>query len=213
MDLAPPTSGRMHVSSGLSLAPGVGRESAPLRTARMSQAVLLALLVLGLLLGGPGCAHSSLRPSEVASQARVRSGLDAYARHDYSVAELEFREALKLEPRTLEALIGLGATLSMLDKDEESERSFLAALAIAPSNGRAWRGLGVARFGLENRAGAIEAFEKAVSLEPQNAEARFGLGMAYVQQGERAKALDQARAIEPLDPELARQLKMILSPF
>lgn len=213
MDLAPPKPGQLMQRSATFPTPDAARGPALFQVGLFSRCGLPLLLALGLMLGGGGCAHSSLRPSEAAAQARLRSGLDAYARHDYSVAELEFREALKQEPKTVEAMIGLGATLSMLEKDEESEQSFLAALAISPTNARAWRGLGVARAGLGNHKGAIEAFEKAVSLEPQNPEARFGLGMAYVQTGDRARALDQARAIEPLNPELARQLKMILSPF
>lgn len=170
-------------------------------------------LTAGLLLAFSGCAHTSVSKSEAASQAHLRSGLDSYGRKEYAVAEAEFRQALKVQPKSTEALIGLGATLAMLENDEEAASSFQTAISLSPNNARAWRGLGVARTGMGDQKGAIEAFEKAVSLEPDNAEARFGLGMAYVQQGDRAKALDQARAMESLNPELARQLKMILSPF
>jgi Flp pilus assembly protein TadD/peroxiredoxin len=122
-------------------------------------------------------------------------------------AESFFRQALRDDPSSAEALYGLGSVYLQQQKAAEARASFEQALKLQPGYPatvpNAWNNLGIlaAREGHTNEA--VRNFQRALQMDPDHVIALQNLGNAYRQDKdwENAKSTLQ-RAIE-LSPENA----------
>jgi protein O-GlcNAc transferase len=92
----------------------------------------------------------------LASQGRLEQAAECY------------RQALRIEPRLVEAQSNLGAALKLLGRFDEAEAALHAALAARPDFVDAWLNLGGALEAQARPADALEAFLQAARLAPQN---------------------------------------------
>jgi serine/threonine-protein kinase len=115
----------------------------------------------------------------------------------YAEAEQQFRKALELNEKYVDALTGLGWVLQdqadVLDdnsKYQESIDALKQSLDVKEDQPYAHSALGWSYYGLSEYDDAVEAFERAVALKSDYADAYYGLGRALQGQGKP----DEARA-------------------
>jgi Flp pilus assembly protein TadD/peroxiredoxin len=143
-------------------------------------------------------------------------GFVFFERGYYEPAEAFFRQALRDDPKSAEALYGLGSAYLQLQKANEARECFHRALQLhasypgTPPN--AWNNLGI----LDAREGkfdlAIQNFQRALQIDPEHSIALQNLGNAYRQKKdlpEAKLALEHAIALNPDEPEANYSLGMV----
>jgi tetratricopeptide (TPR) repeat protein len=129
-----------------------------------------------------------------------------------------FRQALRDDPSSAEALYGLGSAYLNQEKTAEAKESFAGATKLHASYPdtlpNAWNNLGLlsAREGKTDEA--IEYFQKALELNPSLFVALENLGNAYRQQKSWDKARDtlqKALVVNSADPEANYGLGMVFA--
>jgi Flp pilus assembly protein TadD len=143
------------------------------------------------------------RPRDV--EALVRRGQALGALGQTSEADITFQTALRIEPRNIDALIGL-ARLHMMDDPGQSERLLSQAAILAPHNSGALNNLGVARDMLGRHADAQKAYRLAMAADPTSSAAQENLGLSLALSGDAAQSL---RLLAPLaaDPSATPRYK------
>lgn len=155
----------------------------------------------------PNCAKAYHLLGEV----YLRKGL-------YPEALENFRAALLLTPRDVEALVDLGACLKELKDDPSARRVLKGAIKFNRRYAPAYYQLGCIYLMTDNHTQAIEVFNKAVKYAPDDplyhfklAEALFALGKSSKEGIYMSKARAELKKAEQLniqaDPDLAAQVQ------
>ena len=118
-------------------------------------------------------------PSAVLSSIRQRAqrandrGLQLYKEKQYSAAEAQFTEALKLHPDYALAANNLGFVYYKQDKFKEAVRWFENTIRMDPSRAIAYLNLGDAQANLGEKAKAKQAYHIYVELSPNSASVGY----------------------------------------
>ncbi|NOK61875.1 MAG: hypothetical protein GFH27_549281n3 [Chloroflexi bacterium AL-W] len=119
-------------------------------------------------------------------------------KQSYVDAEASFRQALSLQPTSVDAMTGLGWVLheqgSLLGQPhlyEEAVQILQTSLETNTDQPYAHAALGWSNYHLRDFDGARDAFQQATQLLPGYADAYYGLGLTLEAQGE----IEQAKAI------------------
>lgn len=123
---------------------------------------------------------------------------------DAAKAADEYRKTLEIEPRLIDALLGLGIVLQGEGKYAEAASLYERAIQAAPNTAEPYLRLGELHRLAGNYAGARHLFWEAARLDPSNAEAQRGLGRVLSDQGDTENAKTCFRKIlarNPLDIE------------
>ena len=133
-------------------------------------------------------------------------------------AEASFRQALRVDPSSAEALYGIGSVYLNQNKNAASRETFERAVKL-PANypdtlPDAWNNLGV----IATREGrvddSVQCFRQALRLNPHHLLALDNLGNAYRLQkrwDEARKVLERALEVAPQDPEANYSLGMVFA--
>ncbi len=135
-----------------------------------------------------------------APEASYRLGKHALQAGRYAEAVAQFHEALKRQPRLVDAVHGLGLTYAAEGKTDQAEAQFQAVLRLAPDFAEAYTHLGkiYARTGrLEE---AITAYRRVVALEPSRAQGYHNLGTVLAAKGQPQEAMTQLQQALRHDP-------------
>ncbi len=139
-----------------------------------------------------------------------------YQRGYYDQAADFFQRALADDPRSAEALYGLGSVYLQEQKNEEAREAFRRVTQLQPSYPgtlpNAWNNLGLVAAREQRIAEAVACFEKALQLSPDHPIALVNLGNAYRQMknwDEALAILQKAVAVNPEDPEATYSLGMV----
>jgi len=106
------------------------------------------------------------RGGALARSGRLEEALEAH------------REAVRLEPSRVEALVALGDTALMLARIDEARAVFARAVELDPSAARAHHGLGRVLAGTGDLAAAADRHRTAFELDPTLGGAALGLARA-----------------------------------
>jgi Flp pilus assembly protein TadD len=109
-------------------------------------------------------------------------------------AAASFIQALKLEPTSVHAKIGLGR-VRLATNPAEAETLFQEVLEQEPRNANALNNLGIARDLLGRHAEAQEAYRRIPAINPDMSAAQVNLALSLAMSGDTAAAL---RIIEPI---------------
>jgi tetratricopeptide (TPR) repeat protein len=146
-----------------------------------------------------------------------QSALDSYRkaqasfqRDDYWGAVDAYRDALKSNPRYLEALQGLAESFFALGEYDEASKQVTAALKLGPLNATVNVLYGRILLGQMKEEEALAQFQSVLAREPKNQAAQFGLAEYQVMKGRLEQASAQFEALRRDDPTNLRALLSLL---
>ncbi len=102
----------------------------------------------------------------------------------YSDAVSGFERTLQLEPKNVEAYLGLGRTYNSLSRAAEAEASFRHAIDISPACWSCYNLLGAFLYGHARYREAAQAWLKLTELTPDNVWGYLNVGAAYLNLGQ-----------------------------
>jgi tetratricopeptide (TPR) repeat protein/predicted Ser/Thr protein kinase len=108
-------------------------------------------------------------------------------------AAAAFREALRAQPLSVEAQLGLALALNRLGRIEEAAREFRHAVETQPGWWSPYSHLGVFQLTTGDLAGALESFRTALGLSPDNTRVLENLGVTLQQLGRHSEAIAEYR--------------------
>jgi tetratricopeptide (TPR) repeat protein len=112
-------------------------------------------------------------------------------------AAAAFREALRTQPLSVEAQMGLAMALNRLGRKEDAAREFRRAVETQPGWWSTHSHLGVFQLTTGDLTGALESFRTALRLSPDNTRILDNLGITYQQLGRHEEAIvEYRRSIE-----------------
>lgn len=107
---------------------------------------------------------------------------------DYNQAVVGYSEAIRLEPKFVNAYVNRGVVYSILDNKEEAVSDFSTAINLNPQYPFSYVDRGFALLELKDYDRAFEDFNKAIQLDPRFSLSYYGRGNA----AQRKKQFDQA---------------------
>jgi tetratricopeptide (TPR) repeat protein len=126
---------------------------------------------------------------------QLQLGIFYTTRGDLPSAEAAYREAIRLNPQLIPALLNLADLLRQQNREDEARMVLMDALKIAPDHGAALHALGL----LETRSGdsekALAYLSRAAELESAGTRHRFVYAIALHDLGKPQQAIDQLLAL------------------
>lgn len=123
-----------------------------------------------------------------------------------SEAELCYREALRLDPRSAESANNLGNALSRLGRHDEAILNFLEALSMSPSNAAIYTNLAGTLLRLGRVQSAFDCYLEALRLEPESAGINHKIGLLLAREGRYEEAVTWYREAVRLRPDWVEAL-------
>jgi superkiller protein 3 len=166
------------------------------------------------------------RAAERNQKLRLSNTLAATAEKQLSEGNLagatvNFREALKANPKNADAMVGLSDALTATGINAAGETQndaavtyFEEAVKLDPKNESAFAKLGEIHDANGRNAQAIQSYEQALKIDPEFSSLYMPLGLAYAQEGKAAEAdnyLNKAKAAGFDSPEAQMARIVILS--
>ena len=111
----------------------------------------------------------------------MRSGNKLYNDSLFVKAEVDYRKALELNPKSTDAMYNLGNALLMQNKAKEAMEQFDAVTRIEKDKGklaRAYHNMGVILQSSKQNPQCIEAYKQALRNNPHDDETRYNLALA-----------------------------------
>ncbi len=107
----------------------------------------------------------------------------------------QYRAAVTLDPKYVDAYNGLGVCLTRLGRYREAEEHLLKAIELAPDRAHLRNNLAFCYISQRRWADAEAELRNALELKPNFARARINLAMSLAQQGKFDPALQEFRAV------------------
>ncbi len=130
--------------------------------------------------------------------ARVHNG-----KRQYNLALQEIQQALKLDPRDPDALLGKAAVYASMGREDEAENIYKKAAALRPQHWAGYYELGGYYYSQQRYADAAEAFERVLEITPDNAITHAALGAMLQLMGKTGEAEKHLRESLELQPSYA----------
>lgn len=124
--------------------------------------------------------------------------------HQFAQAELLFRQALRLEPTCVLALVGLADSLVGLHDHAQAEPYYLLALSLAPDVAQIYANYGVSLEQQGRPDEAVACYGQALERNPNDAPIWSNLGVALACLGREAQAEAAFRKAIELNPQYGR---------
>jgi Tfp pilus assembly protein PilF len=145
---------------------------------------------------------------------QVKDGIAAFERGDKNSARLFFQQALKTDPRNVDAHTYLGMIAADANDLNEAERHFAAAASLASSEPSTRNNYGAILMRLGRTAEARTEFEASLKLNPDQPSALTNLAQIYLDHGQpddlrMARSLLERAAKTTSDPQISHALVVI----
>ncbi len=137
-------------------------------------------------------------------------GLALQDQDDHDEAERCYRNALKLQPGMLEALVNLADLLSRRLRFGEAVPLYEQAVAQSPGVSALWLNLGLAQYRLGAQAKAQTVLKRAIELDPNDAKAPATMAASLLAEQRDAEALPWLREALSRQPEDFEAQSMLL---
>jgi tetratricopeptide (TPR) repeat protein len=119
----------------------------------------------------------------------------------YSDAEASFLEAVGLNKKNPNYLVGLGASLELQQKPEKAIQHFRKALKLNPAQDDAYFGIGSCLLAMKKLSESIHFFKKSLQYDPENPGAWLSIALAEFELGNLVSADEAFEKVYELDPE------------
>jgi tetratricopeptide (TPR) repeat protein len=143
----------------------------------------------------------------------VAAGYAAYDAGDLAAARRGYQQALRSEPRNIDALLGMAAVEVRAGQYAAADRYYQQVLRLDPPNPYANAGMLALRNQQVNPVAAESRVKSLMAREPDAEALQFTLGNQYAQQGrwnEAQQAYFKALAADPKNPDFAYNLAVSL---
>ncbi len=130
----------------------------------------------------------------------MATGGELARKGQYSLAEVEYRAALKLDPQSPDLYVSLTYVLIPQQKWADAESTARAGLKLDPNNDLAHNNLGVALGSKGDLDNAIAEFREAIRINPNYEVAHDNLGVALGIRGDVDGAIAEYREAVRLNP-------------
>lgn len=181
------------------------------QSVRRLPALLVTAATLGLL-APLGCAPgtqgrsgaapanaSATRSLDISPDQRVRAGQILRENGQLDAALNEFNRALGDNPRSVDAVLGIGSVEHAREQYEQARDTYRKAVGMDETRGDARYFLGLMQQVLGEIGEAIAEYQKSLELDPDNPDTHRDLATAYLQVGRPDLSLPHAeRAVELL---------------
>ncbi|MEO0514773.1 MAG: tetratricopeptide repeat protein [Planctomycetota bacterium] len=142
---------------------------------------------------------NSARPIDVSPEARIRAGQILKDSGQLDAALNEFNRALEDNPRSVDAVLGIGSVEHAREQYEKARDTYRRAVGMDETRGDARYFLGLMQQVLGEIGEAITEYQKSLELDPDNPDTHRDLATAYLQVGRPDLSLPHAeRAVELL---------------
>ena len=124
----------------------------------------------------------------------LRSGNKLYKDSTFVKAEVDYRKALELEPKSTDAMYNLGNALLMQQKAKEAMEQFEAASRVEKDKAKLaqiYHNMGVIFHSQKDYAKAVEAYKESLRNNPKDDETRYNLALAQKQLQDQQQNQDQ----------------------
>ena len=114
----------------------------------------------------------------------LRSGNKLYKDSTFVKAEVDYRKALELEPKSTDAIYNLGNSLLMQQKAKEAMEQYEAASRLEKDKmklAQIYHNMGVILQSSKQLPQCIEAYKEALRNNPKDNETRYNLALAQKQ--------------------------------
>ncbi|MCK6457862.1 MAG: tetratricopeptide repeat protein [Phycisphaerae bacterium] len=128
-------------------------------------------------------------PPPIHSSTRLSAGKMLESEGNLAGAIEQYREALKDDPRSIEAYTRLGIAYNRTQRFEDAMKMFLRAIEIAPEKAYLHNNLGFSYVLAARYRDAERAFRQALTLRPGYQRARMNLALVLAQTGRNDEAL------------------------
>ncbi|MFH1007663.1 MAG: tetratricopeptide repeat protein [Candidatus Latescibacterota bacterium] len=133
-----------------------------------------------------------------------QEGIRLFQKGEYAQAILEYRRAVKVDPKLAEAHEGLGETYLMTDQPSKAVENAQKAVAINPNSERGYLALGQALLRMNgNSDEGVSAFQEVLRINPKNASALIGLGMIFQSVPDLPKAIEHFQSAVQIEDNVA----------
>jgi tetratricopeptide (TPR) repeat protein len=119
--------------------------------------------------------------SQKAVRQELRKGNKEYKQEKYTEAEIAYRKALEVNPRSTDAAYNLGNTLYKQSKFPEAMQQYEAALSREKNKEMAaadFHNIGNIFMSGQDYSKSIEAYKKSLRINPNDDETRYNLALA-----------------------------------
>jgi tetratricopeptide (TPR) repeat protein len=151
---------------------------------------------IGILFLGAAALHAQQAPPSAEADEHLRNGVDAQQRGDVNTAINEYREALAIEPKLLEARANLGAALAAAGQFDAAIDEDNRALEQVPGNIALRKNLGLAYYKKGDMVHARTEFAAVNAARPSDIATAVLLGYADVKL---EKGQEAATLLTPLE--------------
>jgi len=127
----------------------------------------------------------------------------AISRNQLEEAAGYFRQALKLQPDSIDALNRLGVIQLTLAKPKEAAAAFSKMVELQPDNPEPYFNLGIALYDQGKLNEAVTIFRRVIELKPDYVAAHYNLGNFFMEQGKLDEAIESFNKAMELKPDYA----------
>lgn len=177
--------------------------------------VLAALGLAGLAMGVAGCAGEGPSSGNGNGARSTRASLEAVLAADEATqrakllmasgrlreALTEFEKAVELDPRAVDARIGIGDVYKQEGDLPRAERWYGQAAQVGPDVFEAQYAHGLVLQLMQRYAEAIRAYLRALQIDPRSFDANMNVALAFVQVGQPEQGLPYAVRAVRLSPQ------------
>ena len=125
--------------------------------------------------------------AQKAERDYIRKGNRLFADSTFVDAEVNYRKALDVNPKSTVSMYNLANTLLAQNKVEEAMQQYVAASKLEKDKGnlaQIYHNMGVIFHGQKDLQKAIEAYKESLRNNPHDDETRYNLALAQKQQNE-----------------------------
>ena len=139
----------------------------------------------------------SSKPGKLDADIYLRAAHFAEQAGNYIDAEAKYQQALKVEPKNVDAILGLARLHNQQENSQQAIATYQQAIKLHPKNAKVYNDFGLCYGQRREFAPAQQMLQKAVELEPGKTNYRMNLAVVLVDMGRPADAFQCIAAVQP----------------
>ncbi|MHB8174281.1 MAG: tetratricopeptide repeat protein [Nitrospirota bacterium] len=152
----------------------------------------------------------SARAVNQQSKEAYGKGALAAMNNNLPEADRQFKIAVELDPKNLDALNAWGVILSKQGRYKESYQKFETATKTDPKFAKSWYNWGVALMEAGDKKDAAVKFQRTATLKPDFSSAYENWGLVLIDLGQKQQGIKKLKLAAKYDPKKAQRISGII---